>query len=103
MAIAGTPDTTPSIAAETVPEYVMSLPIFGPVLMPETTRRGRSGARPRNASATQSEGEPSEENADIRVPGSVISVTRSGRSSVLVWPAAVQLWLGAITHTSSTL
>src|SRR6266851_5415521 len=81
----------------------MSLPMFGPVLMPETTRRGRSGARPRKPSATQSEGEPSLENAARRVPGSLISVTRSGRSSVLVCPAAVQLRFGAMTHTSSTL
>src|SRR5712691_5510569 len=101
--MAGTPETTPSIAAETVPEYVMSLPMFGPVLMPETTRRGRSGARPRKPSATQSDGEPSLENACKRVPGSLIAVTRSGRSSVLVCPAAVQLRLGAITHTSSTV
>src|SRR3979490_473402 len=100
--MAGTPETTPSIAAETVPEYVMSLPMFGPVLMPETTSRGRSGARPRNPSATQSDGEPSLEYAARRVPGSVISVTRNGRSSDLVWPAAVQLRFGAITHTSST-
>src|SRR5437016_1470546 len=90
------------MAAETVPEYVMSLPRLGPVLMPETTSLGRSGARPRNASATQSEGEPSLENAFNRVPGSVISLTRSGRSSVLVCPAAVQLRFGAMTHTSST-
>src|ERR1043165_7712984 len=102
MAIAGTPETTPSIAADTVPEYGISLPMFGPVLMPETTRRGRSGASPRNANATQSEGEPSLEYADSRVPGRVIAVTRSGRSSVLVCPAAVQFRLGAITHTSST-
>src|SRR5205807_3276514 len=98
-AMAGTPETTPSMAAETVPEYVMSLPRFGPVLIPETTSRGRSGASPRKPSATQSDGEPSLENAGWRVPGSVISVTRSGRSSVLVWPAAVQLRFGAITHT----
>src|ERR1700687_1548185 len=81
----------------------MSLPILGPVLMPETTSRGRSGASPRNPSATQSEGEPSLETASRRVPGSLIAVTRSGRSRVLVCPAAVQLRLGAITHTSSTL
>ncbi len=89
------------MAADTVPEYVMSLPMFGPVLMPETTNRGRSGARPRNPSATQSDGEPSLENAAIWVPGNLISVMRKGRSSVLVCPAAVQLRFGAITHTSS--
>src|SRR5437879_10964355 len=76
--------------------------MLGPVLMPETTSRGRSGARPKKPSATQSDGEPSLENAARRVPGSLISVTRKGRSSVLVCPAAVQLRLGAITHTSST-
>src|SRR5947207_15255520 len=80
----------------------MSLPKFGPVLMPETTSRGRSGARPRKPSATQSEGEPSLEKPVRREPGSVIGVTRNGRSSVLVCPAAVQLRFGAITHTSST-
>src|SRR5437660_3528777 len=80
----------------------MSLPRFGPVLMPDTTSRGRSGARPKRPSATQSEGVPSLEYALRRVPGRVISVTRSGRSSVLVWPAAVQFRLGAITHTAST-
>src|SRR6266516_775109 len=57
------------MAAETVPEYVMSLPIFGPVLMPETTSRGRSGARPRKPSATQSDGEPSLEKPARREPG----------------------------------
>src|SRR3981081_2540873 len=80
----------------------MSLPRLGPVLMPETTSRGRSGARPRKPSATQSDGEPSLEYAARRVPGSLISVTRRGRSRVLVCPAAVQLRFGAITHTSAT-
>src|ERR1700686_4610488 len=80
----------------------MSLPMFGPVLMPETTSGGGSGARPRKANAPQAEGEPSLEYAAIWVPGNLISVTRNGRSRVLVCPAAVQLRLGAITHTVST-
>src|ERR1051326_4923865 len=80
----------------------MSLPKFGPVLIPETTSRGRSGARPRKPNATQSDGEPSLENARSFEPGNTISATRRGRSSVLVWPADVQLRFGAMTHTPST-
>ncbi len=59
-AIPGIPSTTPSSAAATVPEYVMSSPRLEPWLMPETIRSGsKPSISPRLANRTQSTGVPS--------------------------------------------
>ena len=58
-AIAGIPRTTPSSAAATVPEYVMSSPRFVPWLMPETISSGCDSVSPSTAKRTQSTGVPS--------------------------------------------
>jgi hypothetical protein len=60
MAMPGTPRTSASSAAATVPEYVMSSPRFEPWLMPETTRSAsKPSTRPSVANRTQSTGVPS--------------------------------------------
>jgi hypothetical protein len=54
------PSTTPSSAAATVPEYVMSSPRLAPWLMPETITSGsKPSTSPSDASRTQSTGVPS--------------------------------------------
>src|SRR5664279_5073744 len=60
IANAGQPESTASIAALTVPEYVMSSPRFAPWLMPLATRSIGPGSRPRKTSPTASDGEPSD-------------------------------------------
>ena len=63
IAIDGTPESRPSIAAATVPEYVMSSPMFEPRFIPETSRSGLCCRKPSTASRTQSVGDPSLMNA----------------------------------------
>src|SRR3954447_18860056 len=58
-AIDGTPSSAPSIAPDTVPEYVTSSPILRPLLMPETTRSGSDLYNLVMATLTQSVGVPS--------------------------------------------
>jgi hypothetical protein len=53
------PRSVPSIAADTVPEYVTSSPRLAPLLIPETTSVGRRGRMPFTARFTQSVGVPS--------------------------------------------
>ncbi len=88
----GMPSSVPSIAAETVPEYVMSSPRLAPLLMPESSKPGRAGRMPDTARFTQSVGVPSTENC--RGP---ISSTRNGRCSVREWLTALCSRSGATT------
>ena len=55
-AIEGTPDRAASIAADTVPEYMTSVPRLGPLLIPDRTMSGVKSSKASNASLTQSEG-----------------------------------------------
>src|SRR5262249_57448103 len=97
VAIDGRPSNVPSIAAETVPEYVTSSPRFEPWLMPETTSTGGSGNSPSTPRFTQSDGVPL--TANRRSPN---RSTRSGRWSVSACPTALCSRSGAITYTSPT-
>src|SRR5450756_1834305 len=99
IANAGQPERTASIAALTVPEYVMSSPRFAPWLMPLATRSIGPGSRPRKTSPTASDGEPSIDHAGVP-SASVRSRTRSGRHIVREWPTALWFVSGAITRTS---
>ncbi len=58
-AIDGMPSSVPSMAADTVPEYVTSSPRLAPLLIPETTSVGLRGRMPLIARLTQSVGVPS--------------------------------------------
>src|SRR5438876_239045 len=57
-AMLGTPKIAPSMAPDTVPEYVRSRATFGPTLMPDRTTSGLAGSSSRIPSATQSAGVP---------------------------------------------
>ena len=48
-AIEGTLNRYPSMAAATVPEYIVSSPMLAPQLIPETTRSGISSSNPVSA------------------------------------------------------
>ena len=99
IANAGHPERTASIAALTVPEYVMSSPRLAPWLIPLATRSIGPGSRPRNTRPTASDGEPSIDQAGVP-SASVRSRTRSGRHIVREWPTALWFVSGAITTTS---
>ena len=90
----GTPSITASIAAETVPEYSTSSPMFGPWLIPENTKSGRSGISACIASITQSVGVPSTCHAP-----SGRRCGRSGRCSVREWLVPLCSRSGATTVT----
>jgi len=92
-------DRSPSIAAATVPEYVMSSPRFAPRLMPLTMRSGFCFKNPRTARRTQSVGDPSVMNAAWPVRRRV-GRQRSGRKSVMLWEAPLQFRSGAMMSTS---
>src|SRR5690606_12483096 len=93
-AIPFTPVITASIAAVTVPEYVISCPMFACGLIPETTKATFSSMNPSKANATQSEGAPSGVKAGVPSERS-ISRTRRGRSIVFACPEADQYLSGA--------
>src|SRR5258705_10292320 len=59
IAMLGMPAASPSIAAETVPEYNTASPMFGPWFTPEITQFGPWGISAPRASSTQSVGVPS--------------------------------------------
>src|SRR5207249_9259124 len=80
IAMDGTFESRPSIAAATVPEYVMSSPMFDPRFIPETTRSGFCGRKPSTASRTQSVGDPSLMYAGCPLR-SWVAFTRKGRRS----------------------
>ena len=71
------PSITPSIAAETVPEYNTSVPKLGPWLMPDSTKSGGLSSKPPKANLMQSAGVP--EQAQACTCSVNIDVTRSAR------------------------
>src|SRR6476469_7043922 len=77
----------------------MSPPRLLPLLMPDMTNSGIYPSKPRAASATQSEGVPSVARA-VESSRNFTSLTRRGRSIVLLWPEMDQLRSGAIIATS---
>ena len=99
-AIAGRPSRTPSNAAATVPEYVMSSPRFVPWLMPETmSSASKPSTSPSVASRTQSTGVPSVAKPCVPSPKST-SCTHSGRRVVIERAIAERLPSGAMTTSS---
>src|SRR5215207_6118232 len=99
-AIAGIPNTMPSSAAATVPEYVMSSPRLEPWLMPDTISSGSKSIRPRAAKRTQSTGVPSVANPLVPSPNSTSS-THSGWRVVMLRAVAERFESGAITASST--
>src|SRR5690349_18939869 len=77
----------------------MSSPRLAPRLMPLTTRSGFSLRKPSTARRTQSVELPSVMNAACPVR-SCVGRQRSGRKSVMLWLAPLQLRSGAMTSTS---
>src|SRR5256714_12478186 len=99
MAIAGIPRTTPSNAAATVPEYVMSSPRFVPWLMPDTISSGSDSTSPSTEKRTQSTGVPSVANPVVPSSNSTSS-THSGSRVVMLRAVALRLESGAMTERS---
>src|SRR5918995_618927 len=99
-ATAGSPRITPSSAAATVPEYVMSSPRLAPWVMPETISSAwNPSTSPSAANRTQSTGVPSVAKPTVPSPNGTSS-THSGRRVVMPRPIAERLPSGAITASS---
>ncbi len=96
----GMPSIIPSIAAETVPEQMMSVPKLGPWLIPERTKSGGLSSKAHKASFTQSAGVP--EQAQAWTAGSKIDSiisARMGWCRVRPWPVADRSLSGQTTLT----
>ncbi len=91
----GTPRIVPSIAADTVPEYITSSPKFTPLLIPDTKMDGGFGKILSTARFTQSTGVPFTE----YVRGAT-RWRRKGLCRVTAWATAVRSRSGATTQTS---
>src|SRR4051794_7813152 len=101
-AMPGMPSTTPSSAAATVPEYVMSSPRFEPWLMPETIRSAlKPSISPSEAKRTQSTGVPSHAWPTVPSPKST-SWIHNGRRVVIERAIAERLPSGAITASCTS-
>src|SRR6266487_456487 len=94
----GMPAARPSIAAETVPEYSTSSPMFGPWFTPEITQFGPWGISAPRASSTQSVGVPS-----TWKPPSERRWARSGRCRVRECDVPLCSRSGATTVTCPTV
>ena len=84
------PHMVPSSAADTVPEYRVSVPRFPPWLMPENTMSILipSFCKSFTPSFTQSAGVPDMRKAPV-APGKVVSVTVMGCDTVIPCPLAL--------------
>ena len=97
----GMPFSIPSMAAPTVPEYIISKPLLYPQFMPEKITSGfASFIRYASATLTQSAGVPPTEYAFATFRGNETSLTGIFVRRVMRWLMALHSSAGATTHIS---